>query len=330
MRTPFKSLRAILLILVLSCSIRWADAQNATPGVTPELAHRIEAVLLSKIQFPPATSFSFGTRTPSEIPGFDRIEVRWNSSLGGGNGTFPLLISKDGSRLAQFTSYDISVDPKEKFQAGDRPPRGGPEDAPVLIVGFDDLECPFCARLNAELFPALLDHYKDLVRIVYRSFPEEGHPWAMRAAVDADCLGSQSARAYWAAVDEIHSHSSEYGGTGRSLAKAKEEIDAEVRKQGQAFHVDGTKLDACIAKQDTTAEIASVRLGEQLGVESTPTIFINGVKVVGALPVEYIFGLIDDALRAEGKAPPPPYAPSRVVAPTPMSGAAAPPKPKAQ
>ena len=72
------------------------SGECATSGVTPELAHRIEAVLLSKLQFLHATSFTFGNRTPTEIPGFDRIEVPWNSTVGGGNGTFPLLISKDG------------------------------------------------------------------------------------------------------------------------------------------------------------------------------------------------------------------------------------------
>ena len=52
-----------------------------------------------------------------------------------------------------------------------RPARGGPANAPVMIVGYDDLECPYCAQMNAEIFPALLDRYKDQVRVVYRDFP---------------------------------------------------------------------------------------------------------------------------------------------------------------
>ncbi len=183
--------------------------------------------------------------------------------------------------------------------------RGGRANAPVLIVVYDDLECPFCARLDAELFPALLDRYKDQVRVVYRSFPIEGHPWAMHAAVDTDCLGAQSPSAYWAAVDTIHHHFAVYGGTEGLLAKAQEEIDTETRKQGQAVHADAAKPNACIARQDTAAEVASVRQGEQLGVVSTPDIFINGVKVIGAEPIEYLFATVNDALRAEGKTPPP-------------------------
>ena len=48
------------------------------------------------------------------------------------------------------------------------------------------LEIFYCGRLHAEIFPALTDLYGDQVRVVYRSFPSEGHPWAMHATVDTD------------------------------------------------------------------------------------------------------------------------------------------------
>lgn len=142
---------------------------------------------------------------------------------------------------------------------------GGPPAAPVVIVGYDDLECPFCARFHAEIFPALTNWYGDQVRVVYRSFPSEGHPWAMHAAVDTDCLGVESAPAYWAAVDQIHAHAGEYGGTERSLAKAQQQIDETVMDKGHVFHVDEGALNACIKKQDTTQENASIRSGVGLG-----------------------------------------------------------------
>jgi len=185
----------LLFLLVASCR-----AQEFPANVPPELAHRIEAMLRSKTDFPASTSLSFGQRGGSEIAGYDRIEVRY-STVGGGKGEIPLLVSKDGSTLAQFNKYDIGADPKTAFQGGDRPSRGGPATAPVLIVNYDDLECPFCAELHGELFPALVDRYGNDVRVVYRSFPSEGHLWAMHAAVDTDCLGAESGPAYWAAVD---------------------------------------------------------------------------------------------------------------------------------
>ncbi len=343
----FRSLGVTSLVLVLLVSNAAARAQDEASALTPELAFRIQVVLFGKMQLPPQTSFRFGDRTMCEIPGYDRVDVGY-SSPDGIHGTFPLLVSKDGSKLLiskedteifisqddekepPYTAYDISADPREKLQVSDRPPRGGPADAPVLMVVFDDLECPFCAHLNVELFPALLDRYKDSVRIVYRNFPLKDHLWATHAAVDVDCLGSESTAAYWAAVDRIHAHFSEYGRAARLLTKAEDEIDAEVKKQGEAYQVDGARLDACIAKQDTAPEVASTRLGASLGVEARPTTFINGLKVVGALPTEYIFGLIDDALRAEGKTPPPPYVPVKTGAATPATGKAKPPSPTAK
>ena len=60
-------------------------------------------------------------------------------------------------------------------------------------MNFDDLECPYCAKIHSALFPATLDRYKDLVRVVYKDYPlVEIHPWAMHAAVNSNCLAEQS------------------------------------------------------------------------------------------------------------------------------------------
>lgn len=222
----------------------------------------------------------------------------------GASGNISLLLSKDGNRLAQFSTYDIAGDPRTKIPSEDRPARGGPATAPVIVVGFDDLECPFCAQLNREMLPALTDHYKDLVRVVYQSLPSEGHPWSMHAAVDTDCLGRESPAAYWAAVDKIHEHAAEYGGTERKLATAERELDTETTEEGHRFQVDEDQLKACIAKQDTAPELKSVAFASSLGVGTTPTVFVNGAKFEGAVPIQFVFDMVDNALRAEGKVPP--------------------------
>ena len=105
-----------------------------------------------------------------------------------------------------------------------RPARGGPANAPVLIVGFDDLECPYCAKMHEQLFPALTERYKNQVRFVYKDFPLSQHPWAMRAAIDVECLAAQSSKGYWNLVDYIHAHAAEIGGTDRSVAKASDAV----------------------------------------------------------------------------------------------------------
>jgi len=303
--TPLSRCAPIVFLLATSASLAQAGAQPASSDISPAMQQRVEAMLRSKANFPPATTIGLKRGGPSNLPGFDQLDAHFSSALTGESGTLSLLVSKDGTRLAQFTTYDIAPDPRTKVPTEGRPSRGGPPDAPVLVVGFDDLECPYCAKLHQELFPALTDRYKDQVRFVYQSVPNEGHPWAMRAAVDTDCLGHESPAAYWAAVDAIHAHAGEYGGTERKLAVAEQEIDIEAAEQGRRFHVDETKLKACMQKQDTTGQKASLLLGERLGVIRTPTIFVNGVKFDGAVPITFVFDMVDNALRAEGKTPPP-------------------------
>lgn len=245
----------------------------------------------------------------SEVPGYTLITVIF-STAGNSSHPLPFLLSTDGKTLAQFNKFDLSKDPKDLISAAGRPARGGPENAPVLIVGFDDLECPYCAKMHAQIFPALLERYKNQVRIVYRDFPLDQHPWAMRAAVDANCLGAASTPAYWSFVDYVHAHSSEIAGDAKTIDKANQTLDKLTLDEGARQKLNPTDLAACVQKQDQTKVKASVEdaMAEPLRVDSTPVLFINGEKVEGALPIETLYKIIDSALTAAGQTPPPPPA----------------------
>ncbi len=288
---------------------------SGTPGtpLTPDLARRVEVELRMKANLPPETTVQVGNRTPSDFAGYDTVTVTVTNQ---GRTSRPILflLSRDGKTLAQITKLDISKDPKELISGAGRPARGGGENAPVLIVGFDDLECPYCARLHGAIFPALTARYGDKVRFVYKDYPlTEIHPWALRAAIDTNCLGSESNAAYWGDVDAIHAKAGEIGTdpkdpkAEKTLARASEQLDAITREQGAAQKVDTTKLNACLAKQDPTQVNASKELGQSLNLESTPTLFVNGDKIDGAVSLEFLFGVIDNALKVAGVQPPPPY-----------------------
>jgi protein-disulfide isomerase len=309
----FTGRRLILsLLFVLTLAAVGCHAQTPAQGgqgLSPEMTRRVEVLIRAKTNVPPNYDIHISPRTKSEVPGYDEIVVTFTTE---GQASKPIrfLLSQDGKTLAQFTKYDISQDPKEMVSGANRPARGGPANAPVLIVGFDDLECPYCARMHAQLFPALLERYKDQVRIVYRDFPLDQHPWAMRAAINANCLGAQSTIGYWNLVDYIHSHASVLGGDEKSLAKANDTLDTLTRDEAKRQKVDMAALNACIAKQDDSAVKASVKEAEALGVDSTPALFINGAKLEGAVPLEYVYKMIDNALTASGQTPPPPPVPS--------------------
>ena len=251
------------------------------------------------------------------MPGFDAISVAFRVD-GKTSKPMTFLLSTDGKTLAQFNTFDISKDPKELVSANERPARGGPPNAPVVIVGFDDLECPFCAKMHAQLFPALLERYKSQVRIVYRDFPLDQHPWAMRAAIDTNCVGAHSQTGYWNLIDYIHAHAGELGGAEKSIAKANETLDTLARDEGKKQNLNADEVKACIAKQDDSAVKASMKQAEALGVDSTPALFINGEKVEGAVPLEDVYRMIDGALIAAGQTPPP--APAAQPAPAAKPG----------
>lgn len=313
-------IRPFLFVLLLTATGCHAQSSSTEGKLSPDLARRVEIMLRSKTNLPPYYDVVIGPRTKSTVPGFDEITVTFSSE---GKVTRPMvfLLSTDGKTLAQFNKFDISKDPKEMVSAEGRPARGGPANAPVVIVGFDDLECPFCAKMHAQIFPALLARYKDQVRIVYRDFPlVEIHPWAMRGAVDINCLASLSPDGYWNVVDYIHAHASEIGGSEKTVAKANETLDTLTREEGKRQNVNMTTLNACIEKQDDAVVRASMKMGSDLGVEATPALFINGERFEGALPIEYVYRVIDNALVAAGKTPPPPVSVPSPDAPAPAAG----------
>jgi protein-disulfide isomerase len=315
----FRMMTLALSLVTIGCHAQMPPPADGTLSL--DLQRRIEILIRSRSDISPEYEIKMGPRTKSDIPGFDLIAVTFSR---GETTSKPVtfLLSADNKTLAQFNKFDISKDPKELVTAENRPARGGPANAPVVIVGFDDLECPYCAKMHSQLFPAILDRYKDQVRVVYLDFPlTEIHPWAMRASVNVNCLATQSPLGYWKLVDYIHAHAADMGGNDKSVATANATLDSLTIEEGKRQNVDIAKLKACIEKQDDTAIKASVKEGDTLGVHATPALFINGEKVEGALPIEYVYQVIDRALRAAGQTPPTAPAPLNTTTPQAMPAA---------
>ena len=288
-----------MLGLVVGCKAQSAS-QNA-----PDLAlnRRIEVMVRSQFNVPADYNVSIGARKPSQISGYDAVPV--TLSRGPKSTVVNFLLSTDGKTLARLETFDLGKNPTLNIDIAGRPIRGNPA-AKVTVINFDDLECPYCARMHASLFPSTLERYKDKVRFVYKDDPlTELHPWAMHAAVDANCMAAQNGDAYWAYVDYIHSHGEEITGQDRNLTKSFATLDRIARQQATIAKLDTTQLDACIAKQDETQVRASAAEADSLGVDGTPAVFVDGERVNGgAVPAEQLWLVIDRALRAAGEEPP--------------------------
>jgi protein-disulfide isomerase len=264
---------------------------------------RIEVMVRSQFGIAPDIDVTLGARTPSQFPGYDALPI--TLSHGTKKQVVDFLISADGKTLAKMEKFDLVNDPLFSISVAGRPIRGNPA-AKVTVISFDDLECGYCAQMHHELFPATLDRYKDQVRFVYKDYPlpPEMHPWAMHAAVNANCLAAQSSEVYWNYVDYLHFHGQEVNGESRDLAKSFDALNRIARQEAALGKLDSGKLDSCIAAQDETGIRASMKEGEALGVEGTPAVYVEGERIAGALPQDQVWMVIDRALRAAGEQPP--------------------------
>jgi protein-disulfide isomerase len=296
-----------MLCCLLGIAVSGCRAQSA-PNVAndSQVDRRIEILVRSQMQVPPDYSVTIGPRTKSAFTGYDTVPITFSlpSKPSAKPATVDFLLSDDGKTLARLQKFDLTKDPANVAQLANRPVRGT-EAAKVTIVNFDDLECPYCARMHQELFPQTIDHYKGLIKVVYKDDPlVDLHPWAMHAAVDANCLADQSGAAYWAYVDYVHSHGGDISGPDRDPAKANAALDKIAREQGAKGTVNATTLDACLKKQDNGAVLASMKEAEGLNIDGTPTLFVNGERISGAEPIDEVWAAIDRALEAEGQKPP--------------------------
>jgi protein-disulfide isomerase len=268
----------------------------------PSLERKIELLIRSQFSVPPEYDIQLGPRIKSNVDGYDTLPVTFVH--GDKRTSVEFLVSGDGSTLARLEKFDLKNNPLLSIDTNGRPVRGTPT-AKVEIINFDDLECPYCSMLNNEILPATMDHYRGLVKIVYKDYPLPNHPWALHAAVDANCLATQSASAYWSYVDFVHGHGHDISGASSNPAKSFLDLDNIADTVGRQGNVNETQLAMCLKKQDGSSINESVKLGASLGVNATPQVFVDGERLPsGAEPIEKLWPAIDRALRAQGIEPP--------------------------
>jgi protein-disulfide isomerase len=183
---------------------------------------------------------------------------------------------------------------REKLQAADGPSRG-PQNPAILVVDFSDLECPHCKAAQPVVEKIVADFPQ--VRLVFQQFPlpPSLHPWAMKAALYADCASRADKDAFWKYVDSIFENQG-----GIALATA----DDKLKELATAAGFDADKIAACAAAPETEARVKkSMALGESLDVNETPTVFINGrrVKGIATLTPEQLKALVQFEIDHAGK-----------------------------
>ncbi|HTL11436.1 MAG TPA: DsbA family protein, partial [Bdellovibrionota bacterium] len=162
-----------------------------------------------------------------------------------------------------------------------------PDKAKVTIVEYSDYQCPFCARA-ASTVEEIKKKYGDKVKLAFRNFPLPMHREARPAAEAAMCVFEQGAKNFWKFHTIVFEHQQALD-------------DASLEKYAKDAGADDKKFKECYAAKKYSKQIEEdMAYGEKLGVRSTPTFFINGELVSGAVPIDQFAEVIDSALDDNG------------------------------
>jgi protein-disulfide isomerase len=280
-----------------------------------DVNQRIERQVHAYFNVPADVNVKVGARTASEFPNYEKVPV--TLSRGEKSQTMEFMVSKDGKTLIRMTKIDLSEDPyaatMKKISVDGRPVRGNP-DAKVTIVNYDDFECPFCARMHTTLMTEILPEYGDRIRIIYKDYPLSMHPWAKHAANNANCLAQESGQGYWQFADYVHANQRAISGNQKDVQNSFNELDRLTLDIGKKNGADAARLQACIKAQSEAVMKASVEEGDSIGVNATPTVFVNGERLEGAVDIEEVRAALNQRLLEAGVQPPPTAVPTQAPA----------------
>ncbi len=213
----------------------------------------------------------------ANLPGFDQITVR--ASAGQASQEEVFYVSKDGQRILKAAVFDVQQNPfkpeldklKTEFQ-----PSFGTPGAPVVIVVFTDFECPFCKLEAKMLRDNLISAFPKQVRVYFKDYPLSTiHPWAKMASITGRCVFRQKPALFWDYHDWIYEHQSEIN--AQNFKSKVMEFSKTKEKD-----LDTLQLSRCMDARSTEAEVdRNIAEGKALQVNSTPTMFVNGRRLVG-------------------------------------------------
>lgn len=271
----------ILLILTLSTIPPRTQAQQApsaaagAPTAAAATQKSIEVYLRHLYAFGPNVVLAVQPPKPTQVEGL--LETNIALTIDGNKQTVKFYVSKDGKFLFQGELSDMTKDPLAEnlaqIQMKDAPSLGNPT-APVTLVEYSDFECPVCRNLHDAL-RGMLTNYGNQVRVVFKDFPiEQLHPWARTAAIAGRCAYQQNPKAFWKMYDLIYDH--------QEIISATNAWTKMMDYAGQSG-LDADAFKACMAGPEAAAAVNASRAnGQLLDVNSTPTVFVNGRRLVGA------------------------------------------------
>jgi protein-disulfide isomerase len=257
--------------------------QQAGQGTTATAAvadvrKKIEAYLRDLYAWGPDVKLTLGPLKDTNLPGI--AETTADLTFGEQKDSAKLYVSRDGKYLFRGELTDLSKDPlaevRAKLKLENAPARGN-SGAQVTLVEFADFQCPACKSLH-DVLAQVLPKYPQ-ARLVFKDFPlTQIHPWARTAALAARCAYQQNPEAFWTFYDRIYAD--------QQLISAGNVWDKMLDYASQAA-LNADAFKACMTSPEAANAVdASSQNAIELNVTTTPTLFVNGQRMVGEDPTQ--------------------------------------------
>ena len=224
---------------------------------------------------------------PSQAPGFFEMKVTATAGAAVQEETF--YVSKDGQKILRGLVFDVTNNPfkteLDKLKTQFEPSFGTP-GATVVLVVFSDFQCPYCRDEAKMLRDNLLSAYPKQVRVYFKDFPlDQIHPWARMAAIAGRCFFRQNPASFWEYHDWIFDKQAEI---------TPENLKAKVLEFAASKKLDTLQIGRCMETRSTEADINRTSAeARALGVNSLPTLFINGRRIAAQIAWPNLRQIID-------------------------------------
>jgi len=260
------------LLLCLS-----ALAQTRTTAPKPSLDKpKLEAYLRYLELWVPDVNVKIDDPQPMPgVPGFNTVGV--HLSYKQASMDLKYYVSDDGTRVFKGDVYDLTKSPfqtaLDTLKTDQQPSYNGSDKSSVNLMVFGDFQCPFCKAEATALRQQVPAAFAGKVRVYFMDFPLDSiHPWARPASIAGRCVLRQSSDNFWKYHDWI------YDIQGDVTA---DNFNMKLMEWAGKNGVDSVQLGRCVDSKATEAEVnRTVQMGQSLGVDATPTLYLNGRKLV--------------------------------------------------
>lgn len=194
----------------------------------------------------------------------------------------PTQVADTNNNVAQDDEPAEPTPLKVDFEIKDSDHIRGDKNAPLTIVEYSDFQCSYCAKFHTTLNKAL-EEYKGKIKVIYRHFPLDFHPFAEKAAEASECASDQNK--FWEYADEIYKNQASFS-------------EDYFKKAAKDIKLDTNKFNTCLASGKYKDKVAAdTEEGANYGISGTPGSFLNGEELGGAIPYEQLKAEIDDLLK---------------------------------